>query len=152
MENKSDILKSYISLFNEGYYTDNIEPLPFIKLFLQDQTEDNYNTAIKFFDEFISKVNTSATFSIRIVATVTNGIVWYNSLKNSTYEGYITNTISDNYNTRKSYMQVLVSNNREASETFVSTATRKKEYRVCYRVGDDYEEPMGINGFSITLE
>ncbi len=152
MESKENILKSYISLFNEGYYTDNIKPEPFIKLFLEDQTEVNYNRAIKFFEDFLKKVNTDVTFTIRIVATVTNGIVWYHSYKDSTYQRYITNTISENFNTRKAYMQVLLLNNKEAYEIYISNITRKKEYRVCYKVSDDYVEPMGVIGFSITLE
>ncbi len=151
MASGEDVLKSYISLFNEGYYSDDVPPLPFIKLFLQDQTEANYNTAIKFFDDFISKVNTSVTYSIRIVATISDGTVWYNSLRKSTYEGFKTKTISENHNTRRSFMEVLFSNYNEASDTSVSGVSGKKEYRVCYRVGESYIEPMGVNGFSITL-
>ncbi len=151
MESKENILKSYISLFNEGYYTNEIQPLPFIKLFLQDQTEANWNRAIKFFIDFLSHVNTSVTFNIRIVSTIPDGTVWYDSAKNSTYTGFKSKTINENHNTRRPYMQVLFSNYNETYETKVSGTTGTKEYRVCYRVGEDYIEPMGVNGFSITV-
>ncbi len=151
MASGEDVLKSYISLFNEGYYSDDVPPLPFIKLFLQDQTEANYNTAIKFFDEFISKVNTSVLFSIRIVSTVSYGHVWYDSAKKSTYIGFKTKTINENHNTRRPFMQALFQGYYETYETKVSNTTGKKEYRVCYRVGEYSSELMGVNGFSITL-
>ena len=149
--NKENILNSYISLFNEGYYSDNTKPLPFIKLFLQYQTEENWNNAIKFFNDFLQTVNVSEIYNVRIVSTISDGTVWFDSAKNSTYAGFKTKTINENHNTRRPFMQVLFSNFNNAYEIKSSSSTGNEEYRVCNRVGEDFIMPLGVNGFSITL-
>lgn len=159
MSGRKNVLDAHLSQFLAGNYTvgssigfADESPMVNIISFLNNQSEANWNTATNVLAAFLSKCQLVAYPSgstYRIVATISDGTVWYDSGKTNTFAGFQGKTINDNHNTRRPFMQVLLSDVNGACESKLSSSTGKYETRVCMRVGDGNMTPLGVIGLSI---
>lgn len=159
MSSKRSVIRAHLDQFLNGNYTVG-SPLGFadenpmynIQRFLELETESTWNTATNILAALINKCNTVAYPSgtdYRIVATLADGTVWYDSSKNNTFAGFKAKTINENHNTRRPFMEsLLVEDILYPYEAKVSTSTGKYEERVVMRVGATKAEPLGCIGLS----
>ena len=162
MTTRRNILTAHLTQFLNGNYTVG-SPLGFadespmydLKVFLNAPTESGYNTAVNILAAFKNKCQTVAYPSgttYRIVATLVDGTVWYDSSKsNNTWAAFGTKSINENHNTRRPFMEVLLNDNQYAFEQKTSGSTGQVEARSCLRLGDSIFEPLGVIGLSATL-
>jgi len=156
------ILTAHITQFLNGNYTVG-SPLGFadenpifnIGVFLSAATEERYNTAVNILEAFRNKCQTVAYPSVivyRIVATLSDGTVWYDSSKsNNNWTSFLNKSINENHNTRRPFMEVLLNDDQYSYELKTSNTTRVPESRVCFRVGDNRFTPLGVIGLSVTV-
>lgn len=126
-----------------------------LQLFLNASTEARYNNAINILAAFKNKCQTVAYPSgtvYRIVATLVDGSVWYDSSKsNNNWASFKDRSINENHNTRRPFMEVLLNDDQYAFEVKTSGSTGQVEARVCFRLGDTRSTPLGVIGLSATL-
>ncbi len=159
MSSKRSVIRAHLDQFLNGNYTVG-SPLGFadespmydIQQFCLSETEAAWTTATNVLAALINKCNTvgypSGT-TYRIVATLTDGTVWYDSAKTNTYAKFKAKTINENHNTRRSFMEsLLVEDITYPYESKFSTSTNQFEERVVMRIGSTKAEPLGCIGLS----
>ena len=159
MSSKRSVIKAHLDQFLNGNYTVG-SPLGFadenpmfnIQRFCELETESEWNTATNILQALINKCNTvayPAGTTYRIVASLTDGTVWFDSSKNNTFAKFKAKTINENHNTRRPYMEsLLVEDITYPYESKVSTSTGLFEERVVMRIGGSKTEPLGCIGLS----
>ncbi len=155
------VLINHLQSFLNGNYTvgsplgfADENPITILTQFLKRPTEAQYPVAANILQAFVNKCQTvvsAPTDVYRVIATFPGGTVWFDSSKGTknTWANYLTNSInSDNYNTRRPVMQVLMNDDQYAYETKWASTTAD-EFRVSMRVGDSIIEPIGVISLSI---
>lgn len=160
MSSKRSVIRAHLDQFLNGNYTVG-SPLGFadenpmfnIQRFCETETDSSYNTAVNVLQALINKCNTvayPAGTSYRIVATLTDGTVWFDSSKsNNTFQNFKDKKINENHNTRRPFMESLLDEDiTYPYESKVSTTTGLFEERVVMRIGGSKTEPLGCIGLS----
>jgi hypothetical protein len=161
MSGRKVILEAHISQFLNGNYTvgsslgfADENPIVNIISFLNNTSEANWNVATNILAAFRNKCQTVAypsSSTYRIVATLSDGTVWYDSGKTNTYASFSAKTINENHNTRRPFMQVLLNDGSYSQpEVKLSSSTGTTETRICMRVGDSNITPLGVIGLSVS--
>jgi hypothetical protein len=160
MSSKRNVIRAHLDQFLNGNYTVG-SPLGFadespmfqIQRFCETEKEPEWNIAVNVLQALINKCNTVAYPSgttYRIVASLTDGTVWFDSAKINTFARFVAKTINtDNHNTRRPYMESLLAEEiLYPYESKVSTSTGLFEERVVMRIGGSKTEPLGCIGLS----
>ena len=118
--------------------------------------EARYDSSIGFLKFFIDSFDLSnypANVIIRIVATLPDGTVWYDSSKsNNTYQHFLNKCINENHNTRPAFLQALVSDCGKGFETKPSSTTAVNyQARSVVRLGSTQDNALGLIGFSLSF-
>jgi hypothetical protein len=111
MTTRRAILTAHLTQFLNGNYTvgsplgfADESPMENLQVFLNASTEARYNNAINILAAFKNKCQTVAYPSgtvYRIVATLVDGSVWYDSSKsNNNWASFKDRSINENHNTR----------------------------------------------------
>jgi len=159
MSSKRSVIRAHLEQFLNGNYTvgsslgfADENPMYNIQRFCETESEATWNTATNILQALINKCNTVAYPSgttYRIVATLTDGTVWFDSSKTNTYAGFKAKTINENHNTRRPFMESLLQEDiTYPFEAKVSTSTGLYEERVVMRIGGSKTEPLGCIGLS----
>jgi hypothetical protein len=159
MPNKREVITAHLTQFLNGNYTvgsplgfADESPVYLLNQFLDNTSESNWNVATNILAALINKCNTvayPAGLTYRIVATLADGTVWYDSAKTNTYAKFQSKTINENHNTRRPFMQVLLNDANYAYESKISNSTGIFEERVCLRLGSSNIQPSGVIGLSV---
>jgi hypothetical protein len=155
------VLTAHLTQFLNGNYTVG-SPLGFadesptynLETFLKDPTESLYPVVVNILQAFVNKCQTvsyPSTSTYRVVATLPDGTVWFDSAKVNTWANFTSKTINENHNTRRPFMEVLLNDDQFAHEIKNSVSTGYTESRVCMRVGDSRDTPLGVIALSSTL-
>jgi hypothetical protein len=147
------LLNGLLEEFLYEEYIYNKTPYDILVDFLIEPLEDKYDICIDILNKYIdrlNKLNNKDTY--RIVFTIPDGTVWYDSSKGkkNTWDNFESKSINENHNTRAPFMNVLIQNNRRSFETKYSSSTKKNEYRLAYRFGVNKSYPLGVIGFSFS--
>ena len=143
--------KLYKFLITKGDYTDI--PYNILYKFLFTPSSNEYKKTIGILQDFVNisqKDDHDISHIYRIVATIPDGTIWYDSSKGekNTWENFQSKTINENHNSRACIMEVLLNNNRSSFEMKYSSTTKTNEYRVSFRLGDNRYYPLGVLGYS----
>lgn len=160
MSSKREVIIAHLTQFLCGNYTVG-SPLGFadenpmynLQKFLSSESNSDWNVAANILSALVNKCNTVAYpqgTSYRVVATLTDGTVWFDSSKgaSNTYANFKSKSINENHNTRRPFMEVLLSDKNFSYEAKNSTSTGLYEERVVMRVGANMFEPLGSIGLS----
>lgn len=159
MSSKRNVIRAHLEQFLNGNYTvgsslgfADESPMYQIQRFCETETEPEWLEGTRVLQALINKCNTVAYPSgttYRIVATLTDGTVWFDSSKTNTFAGFKAKTINENHNTRRPFMEsLLVEEILYPYESKVSTSTGLFEERVVMRIGASKTEPLGCIGLS----
>ena len=118
--------------------------------------EARYDSSIGFLRFFIDSFDLSnypANVLIRIVATLPDGTVWYDSSKtNNTYQHFLNKCINENHNTRPAFLQALMSDCGFGFETKPSSTTAVNyQARSAARLGSCQDNALGVISFSLSF-
>lgn len=143
----------YKFLSTKGNYPDT--PYNILYSFLTSITSDKYQQNINLLNDFITEAKNNDPVKSRehrILATIPDGTVWFDSSKGAknTWDNYQSKTINENHNTRACFMDVLINGIRDSFELKYSTTTKTDEYRVTFRLGDNRYYPLGVLAYSIS--
>ena len=154
------VLTAHLTQFLNGNYTvgsplgfADESPSYYLQTFLSRPSEELYPVVVNILEAFLNKCQTVAYPSIntyRVVATLPDGTVWFDSSKDNTWAKFSSKTINENHNTRRPFMEVLLNDDPFAHETKNSLSTGYVESRVCMRVGDSRDIPLGVIALSLT--
>jgi len=159
MSSKRNVIRAHLDQFLNGNYTVG-SPLGFadenpmynIQRFCESETSTEWTVATNILQALINKCNTvafPAGTSYRIVATLTDGTVWFDSSRTNTYAGFKAKTINENHNTRRPFMESLLHEDiLYPYESKISTSTGLFEERVVMRIGGSKAEPLGCIALS----
>jgi hypothetical protein len=160
MSSKRNVIRAHLDQFLNGNYTvgsslgfADENPMYNIQRFCETETSSEWTTAANVLQALINKCNTvgypSGT-TYRIVATLTDGTVWFDSnSKKNTYANFKAKDVNENHNTRRPYMESLLHEEiLYPYESKVSTSTGLYEERVVMRIGGSKTEPLGCIGLS----
>jgi hypothetical protein len=129
--------------------------------------EDRYNSAIGFLNEFDAQENlilesnpATAGGYIRILATLPDGTVWYDSQRNisstsdnsNTYNNFLKKSITENHNNRSAFLQALLSDDGYGYEGRVASITGfngARDTRIALRLGPNKNNVIGIIAMSL---
>ena len=108
---------------------------------------------LRFFIESFDLSNYPANVVIRIVATLPDGTVWFDSSKtNNTYQHFLNKCINENHNTRPAFLQALTSASGYGFETKPSSTTAVNyQVRSAARLGSSQENALGVISFSLSF-
>ncbi len=118
--------------------------------------EPRYNSSVGFLKFFIDSFDLSnypANVLIRIVASLPDGTVWYDSSKtNNTYQHFLNKCINENHNTRPAFLQALMSESGYGFETKPSSTTAVNyQARSAVRLGSCQDNALGVIAFSLSF-
>jgi len=159
MSSKRNVIRAHLEQFLNGNYTvgsslgfADESPMYQIQRFCETEAAPEWAEASRVLQALINKCNTVAYpsgTSYRIVATLTDGTVWFDSSKTNTFAGFKAKTINENHNTRRPFMESLLHEEiLYPYESKVSTSTGLFEERVVMRIGGSKTEPLGCIGLS----
>jgi hypothetical protein len=129
--------------------------------------KDRYNSAVGFFNEFVTQQNVilgsnpaTAGGYMRLLATLPDGTVWYDSQRNisstlinsNTYDNFIAKTIGDNHNSRSAFLQAVLSEDGYGYEEKIASITGFKgarETRVTLRLGPNKNNVVSVLALSL---
>lgn len=104
----------------------------------------------KFKTVVTTKLNTTGDDSFRVLVTIPDGTVIFDSAKdNNTHANAKNKAINENHNTRVAIMKALVGNGEAMEQKYSSTVNRKEIYLV-RRIGLSTEESVGCVRISYT--
>ncbi len=90
-----------------------------------------------------TKLNTTGDDSFRVLVTIPDGTVIFDSAKdNNTHANAKNKAINENHNTRVAIMKALVGNGEAMEQKYSSTVNRKEIY-LARRIGLSTEESVG---------
>ncbi len=152
IEIKKNILNTYVDLAVSGYYSPDY-PNPGLTtfLFLSTYSEYFWNECKKMFDEIVKNINTGGFESARIIATLANGTVWYDSMKENTYQKFLDDTIGPNQNVRPAFMSLLVNHLSRSYGVEPNIIRKTQQYIICVRVEPIDGTPRGVVSIQIDL-
>jgi len=147
------VAQLYKFLSTKGNYP--VTPYNIFYKFLISPTSDKYQENINLLKDFItySKNNDPVkAHEYRMVATIPDGTVWYDSSKGTknTWTNFQSKTINENHNSRACFMDVLLNELRDSFEMKYSSSTKTNEYRITFRLGDNRYYPLGVLGYSFS--
>ena len=146
-------LTTFLEIFLKKKDIINVSYYDIILNFLIEPFETEYDYIINIFNELViesDKINKKESY--RVVCTIPDGTVYYDSAKGSknTWANFQSKSINENHNTRAPFMDVLLNNDRTSFETKYSSSTKVNEYRLTYRFGINKSYPLGVIGYSFT--
>jgi hypothetical protein len=148
-EQLTDLLEKFLK---KEYTTDKTN-YDVILDFLIEPKQDIYIKTINILYELVDESDIIIKKdSFRVVCTIPDGTVWFDSSKGSknTWENFQAKSINENHNTRAPFMSVLLKNDRTSFETKYSSSTKVNEYRLTYRFGVNKSYPLGVIGYSFS--
>jgi len=161
MSSRREVVVAHLTQFLNGNYTAGSalgfcdeNPMVNLQRFAESESGPEWIVATNILAALINKCNAVAFPSgttYRVVATLADGRVWYDSSKGSdnTYQNFLNKAINENHNTRRPFMEVLLSDKNYAYEAKLSTTTKKFEERIVMRLGASNLEPLGSIGLSV---
>ena len=99
-------------------------------------------------DSWVSS-NIPQTNDLRIVITLSDGTVAYDTNKANTYAKYTTKTINENHNSRVAILQALLGSSGVGFETKYSTSNTHLTNYFAQRVGPSVADSMGVIRVSV---
>lgn len=156
------VLTAHINQFLSGNYTvgsvlgfADESPNAILATFLNGPSEALYPTVANILQAFVNKCQTIAypsTNTYRVVATISDGTVYFDSSKGSanTWANYKAKSINENHNSRPPFMKVLLNDDQYAFEEKFSSSTGVSENRVAFRFGSSKDQPLGVIALSNT--
>lgn len=151
IEIKKHILDSYIELATAGYYSQGYPDSGLITfLFLSTLSEYYWNECKKIFDVIMKNINSGGLNTVRMIATLPDGTVWYDSIKENTYQKFLDGTISPNQNTRPAFMSLLINKLAKSYGVEPNVLTKTQQYIICLNVVPLNGTTRGI--FSIQID
>ncbi len=160
MSSRREVILAHLTQFLNGNYTAGSalgfcdeNPMVNLQRFVESESGPEWTVATNILAALINKCNavafpTGTTY--RVVATLSDGRVWYDSSKtNNSYQNFLDKLINENHNTRRPFMEVLLSDKVYAYEAKLSTSTKKYEERIVMRLGASNLEPLGSIGLSV---
>jgi hypothetical protein len=139
----SNLKNSLAYAINENVFGKPVV-IKFLNLFIKEQNEESYDLAISALDAANSLCKTYALelglSESRILATLSDGTVWYDSNKINTYEKYKSKSINENHESRYSIRQAMDSYEGIGWESKFSSTENKFENYYAVRGGDSPNE------------
>ncbi len=152
MASEEGILRSYYELSVSGYYNPTYPPPPVVvATFLNSFTEATWTECFNMFNENVNAVNSGDLKACSIIATTSNGKVFYDSRSESTYQKFKEGTIAPNQNDRPGFIKALTGSSITNYETILNDKTLEKEYSIITRIGS-LVEPMGAVSFTLSFK
>jgi hypothetical protein len=117
--------------------------------FLDASTDSSlWSTMSTLIDSWVSNNPLNAS-DLRIVITLSDGTVAYDTGKTNTYAKYVAKTINENHNSRVSILQALLGSSGVGFEAKYSTTSTHMTNYFAQRVGSSVGDSMGVIRVSV---
>lgn len=117
--------------------------------FLDASTDSSlWSTMSTLIDSWVSSNSLNAN-QLRIVITLSDGTVVYDTSKANTYAKYVAKTINENHNSRVSILQALLGSSGVGFETKYSTTSTQLTNYFSQRVGSSVAYSLGVIRVSV---